>query len=230
MRAAIAEWIEDGGTPVPGAAVEAPRPLSRVPGRAPAREVVPSSAWFGPTLGGSQELELLAFLGAHNGVAVLQWPRDAGHVALLARVGLPRLLLVHPSLDPPPPDGPLQESLPLSAADDDVHRCLVALCHRAGVRRAAGGGPLVDGEGWVRVGDGRVQLPPVEHRLADVLVAHFGLPVDDAELLSAEERCQPMVPAALEGHLARMCRRVNALGLEVAATPGGGHVLRWCRS
>jgi hypothetical protein len=42
----------------------------------------------------SLERELTAFLGAHHGVAILHWPRDASRVEHLARVGVPRLLLV----------------------------------------------------------------------------------------------------------------------------------------
>jgi len=190
-------------------------------------EVVPCSVWFGPALGGHQASELLAFLGSHNGVAVLQWPRDEGQIPVLSRLGLPRLLLVHLSARPVPPDSPLQRSHPSSAAPDEIHASLLWLCRQAGKRRTAGGPPLLSDDGWVRTGAGKVELPPDAHRLARPLFARFGRPVDDAVLFSCEgPNCTG--PLALDGRVARLRRHVNPLGLDVVGVPGGSHVVRWC--
>ena len=206
------------------------RPLgSRSRGRAARAQVVPSSVWFGPAVGEQLRQEFLAFLGSHNGVAVLQWPRDAEHVPALARVGLPRLLLVHPPADAPVAGGLLQKALAASAGDDEIHASLLALCRRARHRRSVEATPVVDDEGWVRTAAGRVGLPPAEHRLAEPLVASFGHPVDDAVLRSCD-RQPSSFPTAFEGRLARLCHHVNPLGLEVVAVPDGAHLMRWCRT
>jgi hypothetical protein len=42
--------------------------------------------WFGPSITASEERELMSFLGAHNGVAILCWPRDSAHLEHLAQV------------------------------------------------------------------------------------------------------------------------------------------------
>jgi len=215
-----------GACPPAATALLSERPEAIGPDDVLAEVVVPSSVWFGPVLSDGQEQELLAFLGTHNGVAVLQWPRDARLVATLARVGLPRLLLVHPSPTVVPDDGPLQTALPATAPDDVIHRSLLALCGEARRRRAAAGTPVVTEDGWVRTATGRVELLPDEHRLAEPLLVHFGAPVDDGTLCCSEG-LEPSSCAALEGHIARLCRRVNALGLEVVAVPGEAHLMRW---
>jgi hypothetical protein len=169
----------------------------------------------------------LAFLGAHNGVAVLQWPRDCGHVEVLSRAGLPRLLLVHPSPSARPVEGPLQRVLPLSARDDEIHWSLVALADLAAEQRSRARTPVIDGRGWIRTPGGRVELPPVALRLAAGLLADFGRPVSD-DVLARATPCPPMTARALQGHLARLSRLVNPLGLEVVVARDGHHTMRWC--
>jgi len=205
-----------------------------------AREVVPSSVWFGPSLDPAQERELMAHLGASNGVAVLQWPRDRDRLDRLARLGLPRLLLVHPSVELPPTDGPLQLTLPYGAEDTEIHDALLGLCRQATLQRAAAGPPLLDGEGWVWAAGGRVELPPLEHRLAVPLVQHFGCPVGDdllveiGRFLSSSPTVVPASPSCsrrrLYGHLTHLCQLLNPLGLEVRSASDAAHVMRWCTS
>lgn len=192
------------------------------------KEIVPSSAWFGPSVGGSQERELMAFLGSHSGVAVLQWPRDAEHLELLTRVGIPRLLLVHPSPHVPPADGPLQMALGHSASQADIHRRLLLLCRQAAHRRSVARCPRMDEENRLHAGNGSVELPPIAQRLARVLVARFGRPVEDDHLLAPEVVGLSMSAAALEGQLARLCQLVNPIGLEVVPASGHSHTMRWC--
>jgi len=184
--------------------------------------------WFGRGLGGSEVQELLAFLGAHNGVAVLQWPRDAHHIDPLSKAGLPRLLLVHPSPQAPPADGPLQTALPSSADSGDIHVHLIRLGDQAARWRSKAGPPSLDGESGMQVGDRRTELPAVEHRLAGILATWFGWPVDDELLFASEASDSSLTAARLRGHLARLSRLINPLGLEVSAVGGESHVMRWC--
>src|ERR1700679_3341308 len=59
-----------------------------------AARTIPCTVWFGPKASESFEREMAAFLGAHNGVAVLQWPRDADRAAHLHEFGIPSLCFV----------------------------------------------------------------------------------------------------------------------------------------
>lgn len=190
--------------------------------------VVPGSLWYGPHLSGGQERQLLAELGAHNGVAVLQWPRDADHLELIAGLGLPRLLLVHPAPGPPPPPTSLQSVLPASAPVAQVHAALVSLCRRATELRSSASLPSMDAHGTLRAGEGRLVLPAAERPLARLMVERFGAPVPDAILAAKHAELSAPSGVALIGRLAHLSWRVNALGLEVAATPVDAHVMRWC--
>lgn len=192
------------------------------------RQVAPSSAWFGPAIEGSEERDLLAFLGSHNGVAVLQWPRDESHRACLAKFGLPRLLLVHPSTHPAPDPTELEKVLPYSAAADEIHRCLVELSRNAFRNRRSSGNPLMDDQGCLQAGSGSVELQALERSLGIQLLEHFGEAVDDESLLAVSGYSSAITPAQLGGHLARLCQLVNPLGLEVAAALEGKHLMRWC--
>src|ERR1700730_5747898 len=58
-------------------AKQASKPPDPVP---PGPTAVPSTVWFGPLVPPGVARELIAFLGAHHGVAVLHWRRDARHV------------------------------------------------------------------------------------------------------------------------------------------------------
>jgi hypothetical protein len=189
---------------------------------------VPSSAWFGPSLRAGERRELMAFLGSHNGVAVLQWPRDAEHLATLATAGIPRLLLAHPSPSAPPADGALQVSLAYPSDQDEVHRALVALCGQAARQRSASGAPVLDAENRLRAGQSTVELPPVTRPLVRLLVEHFPEPVDDEQLLALVVPGSSANRPTLEGQLAQLCHLVNQLGLEVVPKPGHTHALRWC--
>lgn len=185
-----------------------------------------SSVWFGPTVGHKDERELMAFLGAHNGVAVLQWPRDAQRAHVLAEAGLPRLLLVHPSPEPPPACDRLQMALPQDADVDEIRRCLESLRTSAAMLRLSAVTPRLDDNGTLQAGGGRVELLDRQRRLARALLDHFGEPVGDDELLSCG--AQLASRNCLDGLLDRLCEAVNPLGLQVAELPGDAHVMRWC--
>jgi hypothetical protein len=170
----------------------------------------------------------MAFLGSHNGVAVLQWPRDAEHLPKLAQAGIPRLLLVHPSPKALPLDSALQLSLAYPSDQDEISRALVALCREAAWQRSSSGPPVVDAENRLRAGHCTVELPPVAQQLVGLLVEHFPGPVDDEQLLALEMPDLSINRTTLDGQLAHLCHLVNPLGLEVVPEPGHAHALRWC--
>ena len=186
-------------------------------------DVVSSTVWFGPFVPDSLEREFMAFLGTRCGVAVLTWPRDREHGEHLARAGLPRLFLV-PSGEVPPAVTPLQDWLPLGASHVEIHDRLLALTRAAGEQRARSGRPTLDDRGRLYVGAASVWIPMVDRPLVASLVAHYGDPVamTDVAAASADGR------APLTVRLWHLSERVNALGLEIVAAPGGTAMLRRC--
>jgi hypothetical protein len=190
----------------------------------PDPHIVPSSVWFGPFVPDSLERDFMAFLGAHNGVAVLTWPCDRVHAEHLARAGLPRLLLVPPATAPPTVE-PLQDWLPRGASHAEVHRSLLTLSLAAAAQRVAAGPPTFDDEGRLHVGDTFVAIPPPERALAAILVTLFELPVTVTALTAA--MTEPGGPP-LQARLGQLGRRANVLGLEVVPRFGNAYMLRRC--
>jgi hypothetical protein len=92
-QAAIGPWGEEEGDPPD---LEGPGGRGRRDGSA-----MPSTVWFGPKGSESTERELIAFPGTHNGVAVLQWPRDASRSPRLFELGIPLLWLVRDGAELP---------------------------------------------------------------------------------------------------------------------------------
>jgi len=188
-----------------------------------------SGAWFGPGLRGSELSELLAFLGSRNGVAVVQWPRDAHHLEVLSSTGLPALLMVDPSVTAVP-EGPLVQSMLRSASGGEIRRTMAFLSDEAGRRRQAGGPPILDADGRIHAGEGCVKLSSWSRPLARLLVDRFGQGVDDVLLEWAAVHLTPAPAPNLRCQLARLSRLVNPLGLEVVAEGADCHALRWCIS
>ena len=165
----------------------------------------------------------MAFLGTHNGVAVLHWPRSDDCVALLAQTALPRLLLVDPGAGAPPPRTPLQDWLPPLSAPALLGARVRALSGRAATLRSEGEQPALHPAGRLVAGAGWVAVPPVLRPLACSLVAHFDEPVGTAHLAAAAG-CDR---ARLWATTARLTTYVNALGLDIS-TRRSACTLRWC--
>jgi len=205
---------------------KAPPPVART---ALVVHASPSTVWFGPQGPASVERELTAFLGSHNGVAVLQWPRDTDRGAHFSDLGIPCLWLVPELEDPPPVQSSLQEWLPRTASDDEVHSSLERLSEQGAAMRQAAELEL-DDEGWLHLGDHGVHLAPAAERLAAVLINHFDEAVEDT--LLAGESDTPAVNwwnSSLSSDLIHLDQFVNPLGLEVVPMPGHAHLLRRCR-
>ena len=186
----------------------------------------PSTVWFGPQGPESVERELAAFLGSHDGVAVLQWPRDTDRGAHFSGLGIPCLWLVPEHDDPPSIQCSLQEWLPRTAADDDVHSCLERLSEQGAAMRQTAAVAL-ENDGWLYLGDHGVHLAPSMERLASALIDHFNEAVDDS-LLSDESgsTAAGRWNSSLSSDLIHLDRFVNPLGLEVVPVPDHAHLLR----
>jgi hypothetical protein len=194
------------------------------PGPLSAR-VAPCTVWFGPKGSASFEREMLRYLGSHNGVAVLQWPRDSERSARCNALGIPTLCLVTNSTEPVRPPQGLQEWLPSNATDQAIHDCLGRLSEHGSSRRAASALAL-DSEG-LHLGDGEVHLDGAARELAAVLIASFEQAVDD-DSLSCVSGANAASRQSLVSELLHLDREVNQLGLEVVPLKEHAHLMRRC--
>lgn len=124
----------------------------------------PNGVWFGPKGSEATERELIAFLRSHNGVAVLQWPRDADRSSRLCSLGIPCLWFVQDAADLSARNRS-EEWLPRTASDLEIHESLKRLCDWAATERSAVL-PEPEENGWLHLGDHGIQLTPPESCLA----------------------------------------------------------------
>jgi hypothetical protein len=191
-----------------------------------AASVIPCTVWFGPTVHRTAERELLAMLGSHNGVAVLQWPRDADRARRCWDLGIPTLVFVHDRAQLPPRRQGLVEWLPSSANDGQVHDSLTRLSQYGATQRRAAATPILD-HGCLHLGRCEVHLDPSASDLAAVLVANFDQAVDDTVLSSASGD-RSTAHRSLFGELLHLDREVNQIGLEVVPVNDHEHAIRRC--
>jgi hypothetical protein len=212
---------EEGDPPTAGPWVEHPRCAS---------PIHPSGVWFGPKRSESDDRRLIAFLGTHNGTAVLQWPRDAHRAAKLFSLGIPCLWFVQDAGDVPPIRSGSEGWLLRTAGDLEIQQRLDELCRWAAAERAAE--PLVlEDTGWLHFGRHGVELTPPDPCLAEALMTRFGEAVDDALLTAALRRSEcGQCHCSLDGQLRHLDLEVNALGLEVVPGAEHTHVIRRCWS
>jgi hypothetical protein len=196
-------------------------------GAAPNR---PSGVWFGSKRSESEDRHLIAFLGTHNGAAVLQWPGDADRAAKLFSLGIPYLWFVQNAADVPPLRSGSEGWLLRTASDPEIQQRLEELCRCAAAERAAE--PLVlEDTGWLHFGIHGIELMPPDPYLAAALMARFGEVVEDTALTEALA-CGLRTPhhCSLDGQLRHLDQEVNALGLEVVRGGEHAHVIRRCWS
>jgi hypothetical protein len=190
----------------------------------------PSGVWFGSKRSESEDRRLIAFLGSHNGTAVLQWPRDVDRAAKLFSLGIPCLWFVRDASDVPPIRSGSEGWLLRTASDLEIQERLEDLCRCAAAERAAEPLVLVD-SGWLHFGAHGIELTPPDPYLAETLLTRFGQAVDDTLLSEALTRGH-RAPGhySLDGQLRHLGWEVNALGLEVVRGAEHTHVIRRCRS
>jgi two-component system, OmpR family, response regulator len=155
-------------------------------------------------------------------VFVLRWPDQAGESDQLASLGVPRLLLLEPGVAPPPETSCLVDWLRLPADDEDVRVRVTALAERAARHPTA---PVVDDYGQVSHERRTVFLPPIEQRVAKVLIGNFGHPVLTEELTSCVW-AQGGSNLALRVHVSRLRHRLAPLGLTITNIRRCGYLMR----
>lgn len=194
----------------------------------PQSDPIPASAWFGPAIGHHELDEMLAFLGANNGAAVLSWPRDARHRERLDAAGIPRLFLV-PAGEEAPPRGLLEDSVQVPASQAEIHRRLVRLCRGAATRRLHAEPPTVGDDRRLLYGRHHVDLPECAAGVGAVLAAAFETPVPATDLLAVLP-VEARSPQHLAARVARLSAKIEMLGLEAVSAGHDTYVMRRCRS
>ena len=155
-------------------------------------------------------------------VVLLRWPAEGDRRRELHQIGQPRLLLVVDGAPPAPLDD-LEDWIRVPAAAVDLQLRIDGL-----LRRAVGGRPprpALDADGVLRHDDGWVALPPVEARLTEALLARFGRVVSRDDLARAGWPQGAPGRNALDVHVLRLRRRLDAVSLAIRTVRSRGYLL-----
>lgn len=136
---------------------------------------------------------------------------------------VPRLLLVEADTPAPVAVDPLEDWVRLPVDRNDLQARIDALTARGrDARRCA---PRLDQWGVLRLGDKQVALPPLEARLASVLVNAFRGVVHRDELTRVGWPSDNPGRNALDVHILRLRRRVEPVGLSIRTVRSRGYLL-----
>lgn len=151
----------------------------------------------------------------------LVWPDDEARREALRRARLPRLLLVGTGGMVPMVTDPLEDWVWASSPDAEVRARIDTLQRRASELNR----PVLDPDGVLRYASGWTTLPPVEARLCRALVTSFGTVVGRDEIASAGWPDGSPGRNALDVHMLRLRRRVQAVGLTIRTVRSRGYLL-----
>jgi DNA-binding response OmpR family regulator len=154
-------------------------------------------------------------------VLVVRWPGEGGSVP----EELPRLFLVEQGSPPPVLERCLDDWVRVPAPSEEIEARVAALVARRRWHHDSDGRPRLDPLGVVWVGHRGVELPPLEARIARLLVERLGAVVSREDLLAAAWPGAGATANALNVHMVRLRRRLAPLGLVVRTVAGRGYLL-----
>ena len=156
-------------------------------------------------------------------ITLIRWPAESDRLPMLREERVPRLLLVDEEAEPPVVTDELEDWVRLPAPDQDLRARLESLSRRAEAsgRRL----PEIDEHGIVRFNGGHTSVPPVEARLAEMLIARFGSVVGRGELTEAGWPGGHANRNALDVHVLRLRRRLAEAGLSIRTVRSRGYLL-----
>jgi two-component system, OmpR family, response regulator len=158
-------------------------------------------------------------------VVTLSWPAEEVRRRLLEEAGVPRLLVLDGDQPPPTDLTESEEWIRVPALEIDRLARVDGLKARICPHRAEAPRPTIDEDGLVHVGASWVSVPPVEARLASVLIERFGSVVSRAELSVAAWPEGVAQRNALDVRILRLRRRIEALGLAIGTVRSRGYLL-----
>lgn len=156
-------------------------------------------------------------------VAMVRWPADDRRRRELARLGMPRLLLVDASAEPPVCLDHLEDWVRLPASTGDARARARALISR--MHQAAATVPTVESGGTVRYGASRIELSPLQGRLVQSLIDRLGIVVSRDALMRSGWPDGGAGSNNLDVHMARIRKRIGPLGLEIRTIRSRGYLL-----
>jgi len=151
------------------------------------------------------------------------WPREIALRERLAAEGRPRLLLVEPGGAPPIEADPLEDWVQVPASDSEVSTRMATLQLRT--VGPVPSQPALDDSGVLRHRGEWTSLPPVEGRIATVLLERLGAVVSREALARAGWPDGAPGRNALDVHVLRLRRRLNGVGLAIRTVRSRGYLL-----
>lgn len=155
-------------------------------------------------------------------VALVRWPSERERRARLLVARHPRVLLVEDG-ELPDVDDCLEDWARVPVDEAELAQRVATLRSRA--RRHGGTEPALDDDGVLRVGPAWVSLPPVEARLTAALLDRFGAVVSRETLARAGWPEGAPGRNALDVHVLRLRRRLEAVGLAIRTVRSRGYLL-----
>lgn len=159
-----------------------------------------------------------------DGVAVLHWPSQAGRRDQLVATRTPRLLLVEDGHMPPMETDVLEDWMRVNAGLDELDARLAALARRA---RQRTGGPHLDADGLLRLGDRWVDIPEAQRPVLELLLSRLGGIVRYGDIAEACALSGLSTQSeAVKTTILRLGRRLADVGLELRNVRGRGYVVQ----
>jgi Transcriptional regulatory protein, C terminal len=156
-------------------------------------------------------------------VTVVRWPREADLRQRLAGEARARLLVVDDGSVPPQVTDLLEDWVWSSADQSETRARMETLAHRASSSRSEP--PTLDDDGVLRHHSLWVSLPPVEGRLARVLIDRLGAVVSRDALTRAGWPDGAPGRNALDVHVLRLRRRLATVELAIRTVRSRGYLL-----
>ena len=156
-------------------------------------------------------------------VELVRWPSQRDRRDRLRAASRPRLLLVEPDVPAPVVTDLAEDWVRLPAERADVQARLETL--QARLSHLDLSCPRIDEWGVVRYGGRQTTLPPLEARLASVLVDQFRCVTTRDQLTRAGWPGEDPGRNPLDVHILRLRRRLEPLGLRVRTVRSRGYLL-----
>lgn len=160
---------------------------------------------------------------ADGPVELLSWPRDASRRATLARMGVPRVLLVEPDAEPPSEVGLDEDWVRLPADERDI-RARIGHLARFAVR-LDDDRPFIDECHVLHRAGATLTLSETEAAVLTMLLERRGSVVSIDELRRSAWRGQLPTRDAVDALIYRLRRRLSGWNLVIRSVRSRGFVI-----